>query len=290
MEIQVPLNKDPRLHLLGRNRIKESFELPSAVSSCSQELLPALNKIHTFFPELLRVMEGTLGRPIQIALVEGAFKGVWDSGTCTIEMGRDHFNRNPKYSPIVDLLFGMQNACYTNLFTQVEQNAPALKIERYVKDIEMVERSTSLLTCRRLERLSAETDFPPMENDLQFTYFEDPELYYLHQEASGHSSDIAECYLDIPGTTDRGPYAGTWKCPFKKTDQSRVELYQLLHRHLEVIRTGQGQEGLQQAIERVERYAAEGEEWAKNVLVNLKFFSKKYEASHYYRGLPPIFP
>ncbi|QVL57473.1 MAG: hypothetical protein KFB93_08880 [Simkaniaceae bacterium] len=263
---------------------KGVFELPSAVSSCSESLRPALVKIQSFFPELLRVMHGVLGEPVQILLVKENFSARWDFGAKEILIGEDNFSQNPHYGPILDLLFEMQNACYTNLFIEAKKAATKLSVEEYVREVERVEWSTCHLTCARLESLS-ERDFPRAANDFQNTYFEDQELYYLHQQASGHSFTIADRYQMISGTKDRTPFQGTWKLPLAKDGLSREALYELLGHHLTVIRTGEDEDVLLEKIGLVEQYARSGAKWAQETLVNLKWFSEKFEASSHFSNV-----
>lgn len=257
---------------------KTSGSLPLAVKACSDSLRPALEKVISFFPELLRVMHETVGQPIQIFLVNGNFKARWDHAEKEILIGEEHFNQNRCYGPILDILFEMQNACYTQLLKDAKRKAPQLSVERYVRKVEMIEWSTCSLTCARLESLP-ERDFPSEENDFLYTYFEDRELYYLHQQVSGHSFAIATRYQMIPGTRDKTPFTGTWKVPFGKDDFLRKALFELLTLHLKTIRTGKGQRVLREKIAIVEAHAMSGTDWAVKTLINLHFFSEKFEAS-----------
>ena len=256
------------------------FNLSPAISACSKELRPALAKIQAVFPELLRVMHLVIGGSIQVSIVQADFLARWDFGLKEIWIGRKHFNKDQEYGPIMDLLFEMQNACYTELFIMAKKKAPQLSVQEYVRKIEEIEWNTCKLTCARLESLSEE-DFPREINDLLNTYVEDFELYYLHQQASGHSYVIADRYRWIPGVKNLRSYEGTWKRPFGRDDRSGKILYELLILHLTAIRTGHGEETLREKIRIIESYAQD-EKWAEDVLVNLKWFSEKFEASPHY--------
>ena len=254
-------------------------ELSSAVSFCAKELRPALDKIQIFFPELIRVMQGVLGEPIRICLSQEKFLARWDFSLKEIAIGKAHFARRPNWCSIQDLLFEMQNACYTDLLVQTKVEAPQRSCHAYVRRVEEIEWSTCKLTCARLESLSDE-EFPRESNDFLNTYVEDFELHYLHQQTSGHSFTIAMRYQCIEGVKDSTPYRGTWKRPFSTEDRSGKVLYEMLVLHLKILRSGKGKEELRKKIRIVESYVED--KWAEDVLVNLKWFSEKFEASPYF--------
>ena len=264
------------------------FELPSGILSCSPELRPVLAKIQAFFPEVLRVMQATIGNPIAISLVQENFSARWDFGSKEISIGQEHFNQDRSFGPITDLLFEMQNACYTNLFIRTQREAHKFTVEGYVRKVEEIEWSTAKLTSARLESLPEE-DFPSEANDFLNTYLEDFELFYLHQQTSGHAFVIADRYRGISGVKDLTPYKGTWKRPFNRGDRSGKILYELLILHLKIFRTGKGAEELRENIRIIESYALDAK-WAEDVLVNLRWFSEKFEASpHFSNSKVPLY-
>ena len=262
-------------------------ELPSAVSQCSRQLRPALAKIQVFFPELLRVMQEILGEPIRICLSGENFLARWDFKLKEIAIGKAHFNRRPDWYSFQDILFEMQNACYTDLFAQLKKDAPTLSCPAYVRRVEEIEWSTCKLTCARIESLPEE-EFSIEANEFLTSYVEDFELHYLHQQTSGHSFKIADHYCCIEGLKDVTSYQGTWKRPFGRDDRSRKVLYDLLVLHLKILRSGEGEDKLRKSIQIIESWVEE--QWAEDVLVNLKWFSEKFEASpHFSNSKVPLY-
>ena len=248
------------------------------VSSCSEELLPALKTIQIYFPELLRVVKGVFEKPIQIALEsEGGFKARWNWVEGVIAINRAHYKENPLYGPIVDLLFEMQNVCYTPLFQGLQARVSDITKGEYVEAFERVERSSSKLTYQRLKSLPQEV-FPERYNEFTYTYFEDLELYYLHQQVTMHSFAIAARYGRLKGAMDKARYVGTWAAPLVD-EQVCSALHELLSLHLGAFRLGEGEATLRKKIGHVAFYAEKGKVWAQDVLINLEFFNKKYCAS-----------
>ena len=277
------------------------IELPKIDCSYPEILQTPMQFIQQEFPELLRVIQGTLGVSFKIFLnvdltaqegpdlaqeleekgicpeglkgkkdisletlesagiISSPFKGAaWDFKKKAIHLSYAEFGgHQPKMwnaLQVKDLLFEMQNACFTPLFEELYETENPLPIEQYVRRVEEIEFKSTALTYHRMDRLK----FGRI-NVYRLTYLESFELHYLYQQTWGHADNIAEKYrkhfkADVV-------FQGTWQPPLRSHTQKR-QLTEVLTMHLKYLRGYTTLSDLEQEVDK-----------SQTVLTHLKFFN-----------------
>jgi hypothetical protein len=229
-------------------------------------------------------------RGIKVGPSHEGFKAYWDFGKRTLTLGHAHYSQykaDAIYKQVFSLLFELQNAQYTSLFEALFQKGSQISKANFVRGFETIEFSTTRLTFHRLERMEEEGEFDEVYNQSRYMY-PDLSLYYLHQQAVGHSGNYGRIHDTAFGTEKRTPYQGTWKVPFPSPDregtlsQEQFLLARILSDHIEAlyepnqrVRT-QKETELQASICAVREGASAGFALHKHLLANLEHFQGEY--------------
>lgn len=246
-------------------------------NSCREtKLQEVVKRIQSQFNEFLGTTERILGRKIRVDLVDEKCGIVWNFGELRIKINREYFKGSTEDGLFHDILFEVQNAQYSEIFSNYFKRASDLDVETFVRLIEWTEWRTTVQTIQRLKA----SGFPEENLILMRSYNEDFELFFLQQQLEGHSQEIAKRYY-TQCKMKQGPYRGTWPILFELGTPAQTYLKELINDHLTWIRTGEGRERLDLKIETLEKvkYAHLDRAGCTDAVANFKWFEEKFNQS-----------
>lgn len=234
-----------------------------------------MNHVQKKFPEFMVTTEKIVGRTIKVKVVDEDLKVSWGFDQFAIQFGRKYCQKVDETRLLQDILFELQNAQYSKIFQSYFDRIPMLDMKTFVELVEWTEWRTTEKTVERLQKAG----IPDEKIYLSQSYYEFFELYYLQQQLEGHPQTIAERYL-IHGGEKTSTYQVTWKVPFVLRSQAHRILKELIANHLDLIRTGKGEEDLQSKIEILELGSNRDLDLTacKEALANYKWFTEKYQS------------
>lgn len=208
---------------------------------------------------------------------------LWDWHEKTIYLSYSTYGKRPFYQQddyqLQNLLFEMYNAYHTPKFIRLTKGSKGVSKEEFVRQFEGVEHLTIARTNEGLARIAENKEFSP-SNNLFRMHYRDAELNFLFQQVGGHSDAIAQKYDVFYPSLFKKAFHGTWMTRFDpengKHQLIRGRLDTILQAHLRAIDSGDRKD-LDAEVQKIRQGVQFGEEWAKTVMVNLKFFQKKYQ-------------
>lgn len=208
----------------------------------------------------------------------------WKWSDRTIYVAHSSYGNEPFYYQehyqVLNILFEMHNACQTKQFQRLTHPKNRTSKLEFVRAFEGIEHKTVILTRNRLKMLSDKGKFHRNFN-IYRTAYDDSELHFMHQQLMGHAFAIARKYdIDFFPHAKKESFQGTWATKFEEGNdlhqRIREALYEILNEQLYAIADGD-RSNLDAMFKKVRIAVDSGEEWARLVMVNLRFFQGKYQ-------------